>query len=94
MNNRFLTRDFWQERDKQIHAVLMFIITSMITVVIGVVFGGFIGMVSGIAVAVVIGWLKEVHDGFGNGVKDIDDIDADMVGTLSGSLVSGIMLLL
>lgn len=42
----------------------------------------------GVGSAVIIGWVKEVADGHGLGHRDIDDIDADMVGGIAGSAVS------
>lgn len=38
-----------------------------------------------IGTTLLIGWLKEQSDGFGNGVKEVGDIDADALGAILGA---------
>ena len=41
---------------------------------------------AGFGTSILVGWLKEVSDGEGYGNKDINDMDADAVGAITGSL--------
>jgi len=87
--NEFLTSEFWDEEDKQKHftgSVAIGVVTTGLARHYGSskIESFFIGVGS----TIMIGWLKEVSDGNGNGTKDINDLDADMLGAVTGSVIS------
>jgi len=88
--NNFLQKDFWEQKDKREHFTGSFILSSTVVPTIyyniadrkpnrvEVFF-------TSLGVTVLIGWLKEVRDGTGKGNKDINDLDADVLGALLGA---------
>ena len=47
-----------------------------------------VASVISIGSTVVIGWVKEQIDGFGNGTKEISDVDADALGAIAGTVIT------
>ena len=88
-NNAFLKRNFWKRKDKQLHFIAaatlsgialpiiykkVFKLMNKREIIFATVASGFL-----------MSWLKEVYDGQGHGIKDINDIDASVLGVLLGT---------
>lgn len=78
------------QKDKQLHflgsvmlsigfSILLVMITSYLTAVLGAFF-----------LTTIIGIGKEVYDSLGHGTPDIEDVYADVLGTLFGILIFSI----
>jgi len=72
------------EKDKQLHYASSFAIAYYASSCL-YKDDKFKSFLFGIGASVIIGWAKEYVDGKGYGTKDIEDIDADMFGALSGA---------
>lgn len=46
----------------------------------------FVASVVSIGSTIFVGWVKEQVDGFGNGTKEISDVDADTLGAITGTV--------
>jgi uncharacterized protein YfiM (DUF2279 family) len=87
--NEFLTNDFWYKEDKQKHFLGSASI-AVATTGLARHYGSnkVESFLIGVGSTIIVGWLKEVSDGQGHGSKDINDIDADMLGAVTGSMIS------
>jgi len=77
----------WWTSDKQQHFNYSFLISSTI---FGIVKNQkkkttLDAFIYSVGFTLLIGWIKEQNDGFGNGFKEVGDIDADALGALSGA---------
>ena len=91
--NNFLQEDFWEQKDKREHFAGSFLLAS---VVVPETYKAFsdtkptkteVFLIS-VGSTILIGWAKEVRDGQGFGNKDINDVDADMLGALLGAFAN------
>lgn len=94
-----LNKEFYKQHDKQIHIIGEAMVSSLVagSIIVGLndALGWLvylIAYISGVGVAAQLGWIKELRDGEGYGTRDIDDIDADMVGANIGALLTCIVL--
>ncbi|MGB1226471.1 MAG: hypothetical protein ACPG9K_01155 [Poseidonibacter sp.] len=85
--NNFVTKEFWQSDDKQKHFAGSYAMAAT-----GTALARHYGkdklsaLAIGVGGSILVGWLKEVSDGNGNGTKDINDLDADVLGAIAGGL--------
>jgi glycopeptide antibiotics resistance protein len=86
-NNAFFKRNFWKQKDKQLH----FVVATLGSIALPIIYKKVFKLnkkeiiFATIASGFLISWLKEVYDGAGHGTKDINDIDANMLGILLGT---------
>jgi len=88
--NNFLHKNFWEQKDKREHFTGSFILSS--TIVPAIYYNTVDKkptrtevFFTSLGATILIGWLKEVNDGTGRGNKDINDLDADVLGALLGA---------
>ena len=87
--NQFMNMQFWKQEDKQKHFIGSFEIATVSTGIARHYKKTKLeSFLIGVGTSIIIGWAKEVHDGRGGGTKDINDLDADMIGSLAGSAIS------
>ena len=85
--NRFTTKEFWLEKDKQFHFAASYLATVLFCY-LGVLVGipaSYSASVSS-NIVLFLGWIKEVNDGRGYGTKEIHDMDADILGVLAANV--------
>lgn len=85
--NRFVTKEFWLEKDKQLHFIISYLVTLLLTliaVLIAVPTG--YALTTSSYIVLFAGWIKEVNDGRGHGTKEIHDLDADFLGVFAACL--------
>jgi len=91
--NNFLDKDFWESKDKQEHFGGSFVLSSVIVPELYKSLSETkptkteVFLIS-VGSTMLIGWAKEVRDGQGYGNKDINDLDADVLGALLGAFVN------
>jgi uncharacterized protein YfiM (DUF2279 family) len=86
--NNFTKEEFWKY-DKREHFKYSFAVGT-----VGTAISKHYGLSNwqsffvGVGSSIILGWTKEVYDGDGNGDKAIEDIDANMLGAITGSALS------
>ena len=91
--NNFLTQNYWESKDKQEHFAGSFVLASAVVPETYKLFSDTTPtktetFIISVGSTMLIGWLKEVSDGQGRGNKDINDIDADVLGALLGAFAN------
>lgn len=88
-DNVIFNKSFYEQQDKQIH---MGITATASTLGSGYCrskgYDKFTCFIAGVGTGLLIGWVKEVSDGQGNGHRDMNDMDANALGSMLGAVVS------
>lgn len=80
------------QRDKQLHFLLSAVIAGVVTTGL-MSYGVFViwAIMIGYSISITIGIIKELRDSLGYGSEDIKDIYADMLGSISGSILCAVL---